>query len=137
MSTWLIKSEPDSYSWDEMVRDGRTVWNGVRNHQAAANLRSMAIGDRALFYHSNIGKQAVGIVEIVRGHFVDPTDPTGKFVAVEVAAVEPLKRPVTLAEIKADPRFADLKLVTQSRLSVVPVGDAHWTAIIALSRQAG
>lgn len=136
MAHWLIKSEPDSYGWDDMVREGRTVWNGVRSHQAAANLRAMAVGDRALFYHSNIGKQAVGIVEIVRGHFPDPDDASATFVAVEVAAVEPLARPVTLAELKADPRFADFKLVTQSRLSVVPVSDAHWTAIIALSKQA-
>ncbi len=133
MSYWLLKSEPHKYSWDDMVRDGRTIWDGVRNHQAAINLRAMKTGDRALFYHSNEGKEAVGIVEIVREHYVDPKDETGKFPAVDVAPVEPLPQPVTLAAMKADSAFADFGLIRQSRLSVVPVSDAHWTRIMAMS----
>ncbi len=134
MAHWLLKSEPHKYSWDDMVRDGRTIWDGVRNHQAAINLRAMAVGDHAFFYHSNEGKEIVGIVEIVRTHYIDPGDPTGKFPAVDVAPVQPLHKPVALAAIKGDARFADLALVRQSRLSVVPVGDAHWQYIMALSK---
>lgn len=132
MAHWLLKTEPHKYSWDDLVGDGRTVWDGVRNHQAAINLRAMAVGDEVLIYHSNEGKQAVGIARIARGHFIDPSDEAGKFPAVEVEPVRPLARPVTLAALKADPAFADLALIRQSRLSVVPVGDAHWDAILEL-----
>lgn len=129
MAYWLVKSEPFKYSWDQMVKDGRTHWDGVRNHQAAANLKAMQVGDKAFFYHSNEGKEIVGVVEIVRTAYPDPGDPAGKFVMVDVAPLGPVKTPVTLAEMKADPRLADLALIRQSRLSVVPVSDAHWAII--------
>jgi predicted RNA-binding protein with PUA-like domain len=129
MAYWLLKSEPFKYSWDQMVKDGRTHWDGVRNHQAAANLKAMQVGDRAFFYHSNEGKEIVGVVEIVRTAYPDPSDPAGRFVMVVVSPIGPVKRPVTLAEMKADDRLTDLALIRQSRLSVVPVSDAHWAII--------
>jgi predicted RNA-binding protein with PUA-like domain len=133
MAYWLVKSEPFKYSWDDMVRDGRTIWDGVRNHTAAINLRAMKIGDHAFFYHSNEGKEIVGIVEIVREHYLDPKDAAQRFPAVDVAPVGPLATPVTLATIKTDPALADMDLVRQSRLSVARVRDAEWAHIIALS----
>ena len=133
MAYWLLKSEPFKYSWADMVRDGRTIWDGVRNHQAAINLRAMQLGDHAFFYHSNEGKEIVGIVEIVGESYIDPKDATGKFPAVDVAPIEALAKPVTLAAIKARPDLADLALVRQSRLSVVPVSDAHWAAIMVMA----
>ncbi len=133
MRYWLVKSEPHKYSWDDLVREGRTIWDGVRNHTAAINIRSMKVGDQAFFYHSNEGKQIVGIIEIVREHYIDPKDPTQRFPAVDVAPVEPLKGPVTLAVIKADPALADMELVRQSRLSVAPVRDHEWTRIMELA----
>ena len=129
MAGWLLKSEPHKYSWDMMVRDGRTHWDGVRNHQAAINLKAMKIGDKAFFYHSNEGKEIVGVVEIVRTAYLDPSDPAGRFVMVDVAPIAPVARAVTLAEMKARPDLADLALIRQSRLSVVPVGDDHWRII--------
>jgi predicted RNA-binding protein with PUA-like domain len=134
MAYWLLKSEPHKYSWDDLVRDGRTIWDGVRNHQAAINLRAMKVGDKALFYHSNEGKEAVGIVEIVGEHYLDPKDAAQRFPAVDVAPVEALDRPVTLAAMKAEATLADLALIRQSRLSVVPVSDAHWKIILGMSR---
>jgi predicted RNA-binding protein with PUA-like domain len=133
MPHWLLKSEPHKYSWDMMVRDGRTHWDGVRNHQAAINLKAMAVGDTAFFYHSNEGKEIVGIVEIVRTAYPDPGDPAGRFVMVDVAPVEPVKTFVTLAQMKAEPKLADFALIRQSRLSVVPVSDAHWAVIMKLA----
>lgn len=133
MAYWLIKSEPDKYSWDDMVRDGRTIWDGVRNHSAAINLRAMKIGDRALFYHSNVGKEVVGVVEIVREHYLDPKDEAKRFPAVDVAPVAAVVTPVTLAQIKSDPFFADFDLVRLSRLSVATVGNAHWDRIMTLA----
>jgi predicted RNA-binding protein with PUA-like domain len=133
MAYWLIKSEPNKYSWDDMLRDGRTIWDGVRNHTAAINLRAMKLGDRALFYHSNEGKEAVGIVEIVREHYLDPKDEAKRFPAVDVAPVETLASPVTLAAIKSDSFFDDFDLVRQSRLSVASVGKAHWDRIMQLA----
>ena len=133
MAYWLVKSEPDKYSWDDLVRDGQTAWDGVRNHSAAINLRAMKLGDRAFFYHSNMGKEIVGIVEIVREHYLDPKDASGRFPAVDVAPVEALKAPVTLAAIKADAALACIEVVRQSRLSVVPIRDAEWTRIMAMS----
>lgn len=126
MAYWLVKSEPNTYSWDQMVADGVTHWDGVRNHQASNNMKAMKIGDRAFFYHSNKGREIVGIVEVVKEYYPDHTDESGRFGMVDVKAVKPVGRPVTLQEIKADERLADLALVRQSRLSVVPVGDAHW-----------
>jgi predicted RNA-binding protein with PUA-like domain len=134
MAYWLVKSEPHKYSWDDMVRDGRTVWDGVRNHTAAINLRTMTIGDRAFFYHSNEGKEIVGIVEIVREHYIDPKDASGRFPAVDVVPVEALAKPVTLATIKTDPALKDMELIRQSRLSVAPVREAEWARILELSR---
>ena len=134
MAHWLVKSEPDKYAWDDLLRDGRTIWDGVRNHTAAINLRAMKLGDTAFFYHSNEGKEIVGIARIVREHFLDPKDATGRFPAVEVVPVEALRRPVTLAEIKGDLALADMALVRQSRLSVGPVRDAEWAHIIKLSK---
>jgi predicted RNA-binding protein with PUA-like domain len=133
MAYWLVKSEPHKYSWDNMVRDGRTIWDGVRNHTAAINLRTMKLGDRAFFYHSNEGKEIVGIVEIVREHYLDPKDAAQRFPAVDVAPVEPLKTPVTLAAIKADPALAEMELVRQSRLSVAPVRDSEWVRIMEMA----
>lgn len=132
MKTWLMKSEPDAYSWSKLVADGKGAWDGVRNHQAAANLKAMAVGDRAFFYHSSIGLEIVGIMEITRAAYPDPSDATGKFVMVDVKPVKPFKTPVTLKQIKADKRFVDLLLVRHSRLSVVPVSPEHWRAICKL-----
>ena len=133
MAHWLLKSEPFKYSWDQLVKDGRTPWDGVRNHQAAINLKAMAVGDAAFFYHSNEGKEIVGVAEIVRTAYPDPSDPAGRFVMVDVAPVKPVKRFVTLAEMKATDALADLALIRQSRLSVVPVSDEHWAIIMAMA----
>ena len=133
MAYWLLKSEPHKYAWNDLVRDGRTIWDGVRNHTAAINLRAMKLGDRAFFYHSNEGKEIVGIVEIVREHYLDPKDAAQRFPAVDVAPVEPLANPVTLATIKADPVLAEMELIRQSRLSVAPVRDAEWARILELA----
>lgn len=132
---WLVKSEPDAFSWDQQVRNGTEPWTGVRNHGARNNLRAMRTGDQAFFYHSNIGKQIVGVVEVVREAYPDPTAGTGDWVAVDMRAVRPLSRPVTLAEIKAEAALADLALIRQSRLSVVPVSKAHWDKICRMSQQ--
>lgn len=139
MAYWLVKSEPHKYSWDDMVRDGRTIWDGVRNHTAAINLRAMKLGDRAFFYHSNEGKEIVGIVEIVREHYLDPKDESGRYPAVDVAPVEALARPVTLAAIKAEAvaggPLEGIELVRQSRLSVAPIRDHEWARILELSKE--
>jgi predicted RNA-binding protein with PUA-like domain len=132
MAHWLMKSEPDAFSWTQQVENGVEPWTGVRSHQAKRNLQAMRRGDRAFFYHSNIGKEIVGIVEVVREAYPDPSAETGDWVCVDVRAVAPLPRPVTLAAIKANAAFADLALVRQSRLSVVPVSDPHWKALCAL-----
>jgi predicted RNA-binding protein with PUA-like domain len=132
MAHWLVKSEPSVYSWDKMVSDKRTHWNGVRNFQAAANLKAMKVGDTCFFYHSNEEKAVVGVVEIAKTYYPDPTDETGKFGMVDVKALKPLKKPVTLATIKADPELADLALVRQSRLSVMPIDAKAWAKIVKL-----
>lgn len=133
MAHWLLKSEPHKYSWEMMVKDGRTHWDGVRNHQAAINLKAMKTGDTAFFYHSNEGKEIVGIVKIVKTAYPDPGDAAGRFVMVDVAPVKPVKKFVTLAEMKAEPKLADLALIRQSRLSVVPVSDEHWAIIMKMA----
>lgn len=133
MAHWLIKSEPSVYSWDQFVKDKKTSWTGVRNAQAAINLKAMKVGDLCFFYHSNEGKEIVGIAKVAKTAYPDPTDKAGKAVTVDVAPVEPLKQPVTLAAIKADPKFKDLGLVRQSRLSVSPVGDEHWKLILKMA----
>ena len=130
MSHWLLKSEPDAFSWDQQVANGVEPWTGIRSHQAKRNLRAMRTGDLAFFYHSNIGRQVVGIVEVVREAYPDPTATDGgDWVAVDVRAVEPVPQAVTLAAIKADPALADFLLVRQSRLSVVPVTPAEWDRV--------
>jgi predicted RNA-binding protein with PUA-like domain len=128
-SYWLVKSEPDSFSWDQMVANRVEPWTGVRNHMAKNNLKAMRDGDLAFFYHSNIGKQIVGIVKVVKEAYPDPTADKGAWVAVDMQAVRPLPKPVALTEIKADPAFADLALVRQSRLSVMPISKPHWDRI--------
>ena len=134
MQYWMLKSEPSAYSWDRLVKDGRTSWTGVRNHQAANNLKAMRQGDRGFFYHSNEGLAIVGVVEIVREAYPDPADASGRFVTVDVAPVMPAKKPVTLAAIKATKTLAELALVRQSRLSVSPVMPKEWRV---LARMAG
>ena len=131
---WLIKSEPAAFSWDDLVRDGETLWDGVRNHRAAMNLRAMKAGDKAFFYHSVTGKEIVGIAEISEGGLLDPKDPDGKWAAVRIKPVQALERPVTLAEIKADKRLADIELVRQSRLSVAEIRPAEWDRICAMAK---
>ena len=133
MSYWLLKSEPSSYAWEQLVKDGRTNWNGVRNFQAANNLKSMKRGDQAFFYHSGEDRAIVGTCEIVKEAYPDPSDPEGRFVMVDVKALKPVKTPVTLAAIKAEPKLKDLALVRQSRLSVVPVADAEWKIIAKMA----
>ena len=129
---WLLKSEPVKYGWDDLVRDGSTSWDGVRNNQAAIYLRSMQIDEQALFYHSNEGLAAVGIARVAGTHFIDPTDPKGRFPAVTVAPVRPLPRPVTLAAMKAEPALSGMAMFRQFRLSVVPLGDAEWATILKM-----
>jgi predicted RNA-binding protein with PUA-like domain len=130
MNYWLMKSEPDAYSWDDLVAQGVGTWDGVRNYAARLNMMAMKAGDLAFFYHSNIGKEIVGIVEIVTEHYPDVTDETGKFVVVQVKAKEKLAKPVTLAEIKSDTRFADMELIRLSRLSVSKVTKEEFDLIL-------
>lgn len=129
---WLIKSEPDAFSWDQQVANRVEPWTGVRSHQARNNLKTMKLGDKAFFYHSNIGREIVGIVQVVREYYPDPYAETGDWVAVDMQAVGPMPSPVTLATIKADPALADLALVRLSRLSVAPVNAEHWDYICKL-----
>jgi predicted RNA-binding protein with PUA-like domain len=133
MAHWLLKSEPTKYSWEQMVKDGRTNWDGVRNAQATNNLRGMKVGDRAFFYHSNQGKEIVGIVEIVRPFYPDPKDPGGKLGMVDVKAVMPVKKPVGLAEMKRVPELAGMALLRQSRLSVCPVSSEEWASVCRMA----
>ncbi len=133
MNYWLVKSEPSAYSWDQFVKDGRTHWNGVRNNQAALNLKAMKRGDRVFFYHSNEGLEIVGIAEIVKEAYPDPSDAAGRFVMVDLKALQPVKQPVTLAQIKAEPKLANLALVRQSRLSVVAVAGDEWRLICKMA----
>ncbi len=126
---WLVKSEPDAFSWEQQVANKVEPWTGVRNHMAKNNLKAMKKGDLAFFYHSNIGKEIVGIVKVAKEAYPDPTAESGDWVCVDMRAVKPVPRPVTLAAIKADPRFKELGLVRLSRLSVVPVSEAHWAML--------
>ncbi len=129
---WLVKSEPDAFSWDQQVANGIEPWTGVRNHMAKNNLKAMKKGDRAFFYHSNVGKEIVGIVQVAREAYPDPSAESGDWVCVDMKAVAPLPKPVTLVDIKADPDLADLALVRMSRLSVMPVSEAHWKKLCKL-----
>lgn len=136
MQYWLVKSEPDAFSWDQQVANGVEPWTGVRSHQAKRNLAAMKLRDRAFFYHSNIGKEIVGIVEVVREAYPDPSvEPgaKGDWVCVDMKAVAVLKRPVTLAEAKADPALADMSLVRFSRLSVAPITAPEWKHVLDLA----
>jgi predicted RNA-binding protein with PUA-like domain len=126
---WLVKSEPDAFSWDQQVANSVEAWTGVRNHTAKLNLKAMKRGDRAFFYHSNVGKEIVGVVEVVREAFPDPTAKSGDWVAVDMKAVSSMPNPVTLEAIRADPKLADILLVRQSRLSVMPISKEHWDHI--------
>ena len=129
MNYWLVKSEPGCWSWEDHVKKGVEPWDGVRNHQAANNMKAMKNGDKAFFYHSVHEKRIVGVVSVVKEAYIDPTDPAGKFVCVDFKAGKALKTPVTLADIKADERLAELALVRQSRLSVTPIDARSWKII--------
>jgi predicted RNA-binding protein with PUA-like domain len=134
MAHWLLKSEPTSWSWDQQVAAGAkgTFWSGVRNHLAKKHLMAMQKGERGFFYHSNEDKAVVGIVEIIKTYYPDPSDESGKFGMVDVKAVKPLKA-VTLAQIKAEPRLAEMVLVNNSRLSVQPISDVEWKIVLELA----
>ena len=135
MAYWLFKTEAETFSWDEQKARGvkGEPWSGVRNHQAKLNMMKMKKGDRGFFYHSGEERQIVGVVEVAKEHYPDHTDATGKFGMVDVKAVMPVKTPVTLAAIKADPRLKDMLLVRHSRLSVSPVGEEHWKIICEMA----
>ena len=130
MAFWLMKSEPESYGWADLVRDGATEWDGVRNNAARLHLRAMKPGDEAFFYHSMSDKAVVGIMRVTRGAEPDPKDPD--WVTVRVEPVRPLARPVTLKAIKAEPSLAKMELIRQSRLSVAPVRDEEWERIVEM-----
>lgn len=134
-SYWLMKSEPDVYGWDDLLAEGEGTWDGVRNYTARLHLRAMQVGDQAFFYHSNIGVEIVGIVEISKAGFQDPTDDTGRWTSVKVKPVRKLARPVSLKEIKADPALADMDLLTKFRLSVSSVKPAEWDHILRMSER--
>ena len=129
MAYWLMKSEPYVFSWQQLVKKGRSGWDGVRNHTAKRNLMDMAIGDEAFFYHSNEGMEIVGVMKVVKTAYPDPSDETGRFVQVDVAPVAPMPLPVTLKAVKAQPALADMALVRLSRLSVQPVTPAEWKLV--------
>ena len=130
---WLIKSEPQKYGFSDLVRDGRTMWDGVRNNQAALYLKAMKCGDQALFYHSVKELAVVGVAEVVREAFIDPTDPAGRFVAVEFAPVRALKHPVELPAMKANPALAGMAMFRQFRLSVTPIQPDEWAVIMGMA----
>jgi predicted RNA-binding protein with PUA-like domain len=133
MAYWLLKSEPSSYSWDQLVADGRTHWDGVRNAQALNNLRAMKLGDRAFFYHSNEGKEIVGVVEIIKIFYPDPADKSGKLGMVDIKPVVPAAVPVGLPVMRADPELSGLSLLKQSRLSVCPVTASEWIRLCEMA----
>jgi predicted RNA-binding protein with PUA-like domain len=133
MAYWLLKSEPSSYSWDRLVADGRTHWDGVRNAQALNNLRTMRQGDRAFFYHSNEGKEIVGIVEVIRPFYPDAADKSGKLGMVDIKPVMPTAARVGLPAMRANPELAGLSLLKQSRLSVCPVTESEWTTLCKMA----
>lgn len=132
MAKWLLKSEPDCYGWSHLLAEGEGTWDGVRNHQAGNNLKAMTVGDEALFYHSGPGAAAVGLVVISASAFPDPTDASGKWMAVKVKPLRALPKPVTLKAMRDHPDLADMAIIRQSRLSVAPVSGAEWAAILAM-----
>lgn len=132
MAYWLMKSEPDVYGWENLAKKHPAPWTDVRNYQARNNMKAMKKGEQIFFYHSNIGKEIVGIMEVVTEAYTDPADP--RFVLVDVKPVEKLKRPVTLAEIKAEPKLENIALIRQSRLSVMPITAEEWKTVLKLSK---
>ena len=132
-SFWLVKSEPKKYAFADLVRDGKTVWDGVRNNTAALHLKAMKVGDEVLYYHSVEGLAVVGLAKVARAAFLDPSDPAGRFVAVELAPLRPLKIAVTLAQMKASPALADMAMLRLFRLSVSPVKPSEWSVILAMA----
>jgi predicted RNA-binding protein with PUA-like domain len=139
MAYWLFKSEPGAWSWDDQVAKGDVGegWNGVRNYQAANNMKAMVVGDRGFFYHSVDEKRIVGIVEVIETYHPDPTDEFGRFGMVTIKAIKPVNKPVTLADVKAEPRLEGFALVRQSRLSVVPVTDDQWELLCGMAETKG
>ena len=136
MKYWLLKSEPDVWSIDQQIKAGvkGAPWDGVRNYQAAKNLKSMKKGDQCFFYHSNIGKEIVGVVKVIKEHYLDKTDKTGRFVAVTVRFIKKLEKAVTLEEIKKNKELGHLSLIKQSRLSVMPIDSKSWKILINMSK---
>jgi len=133
MAYWLMKSEPGAYSWDDLVRDGSTYWDGVRNYQAANNMKKMKKGEKAFLYHSVTEKQIVGVMEVTREYYPDHTDASGRFGMVDVKPLAPVTRFVTLAQIKTESKLEDLALVRQSRLSVLPIATTHWKILCKMA----
>jgi predicted RNA-binding protein with PUA-like domain len=132
MAYWLVKSEPNKYAFSDLQRDGKTVWDGVRNNAAALHLKAMKVGDQVLYYHSQEGLAVVGVAKVTGEAFLDPSDPAGRFVAVELAPVRPLPKPVTLAQMKAETALAKLEMIRQGRLSVSPVRPEEWAVILKM-----
>ena len=132
MAYWLVKSEPGAWSWQDHVKAGVAEWDGVRNHQANNNMKAMKTGDLAFFYHSVNEKQVVGVLEVVREHYPDPSDASGRFGMVDFKAVQPMVNPVTLADIKSNERLEHLLLIRQSRLSVMPIDNDAWRIICSM-----
>ena len=135
MNYWLIKSEPFKYSWEQFETDKETFWDGVRNYQARNNLRDMEAGDLCLYYHSNEGKEVVGIAEVIKPAYQDPTTDNTQWVAVDVKPYKKLDKTVTLAQIKADPRLSDIGLIKQPRLSVISISEDHFNIILELANE--
>ncbi len=133
MKYWLVKSEPSAWSWDDHVKAGTAEWDGVRSHQACGNMKAMKISDRAFFYHSIKEKQIVGVLEVSKEYYPDPTDKSEKFGMVDFKAIKPVENPVTLADIKATPELQEMALVRQSRLSVMPVSAKEWRTLLKMS----
>lgn len=134
MKYWLVKSEPGTYSWDDLVKDGWTYWDGVRNYQARNNLKEMKKGDQVLYYHSNLGLHIVGVARVIKEHYQDPTTSDERWVVVDIEPVKPLNTPVTLSDIKSDPRLKNMPLVKHSRLSVMPVGKKEFDLILKMGK---
>ena len=133
MKYWLLKSEPDAWSWDNQVKEGTSMWDGVRNYQARNNLKEMKKNDLCFFYHSVTERSIVGIVKVVKEYYPDPTDKTGRFVVVDVVATKKLKNPVSLDQIKENKKLKDIALLKQSRLSVMPLKKIEWETVLKMS----
>ncbi len=134
MNYWLAKSEPFKYSWDDFLKDGSTYWDGVRNYQARNNLKAMKVKDKVFFYHSNEGLQVVGVAEVIKEHYQDPTTDDQRWVVVDLKPVDTLENPVTLAQIKEEPSLKEISLVKQGRLSVIPLSKKEFDKILSMSK---